>query len=914
MNFSYAKHTLLRPRKEKWLSTFLIALLCATAFFLPYIIMGKGYFIFYGDFNAQQIPFYKMCHEAVRSGNFGWNWYTDLGANFIGSYSFYLLGSPFFWLTIPFPNSFIPYLMGPLLILKFACAALTAYIYIRRFTKTPDAARLGALLYAFSGFSVYNIFFNHFHEAIICLPLLLWALEVLITENRRGIFALMVTLCALINYFFFFGMVVFCIIYFFVRVLSKAVNVKITRFLVLLLEAVLGVLMASILLLPSFYTVIQNERVSEVLMGWSALTYSNEQLYLNIIQCFFFPPDLPAIASFFPGTDREWASLAGWLPVFSMVGVFAFFKNREKSWLKKIIGICVLFAFIPILNSLFSALNSNYYARWFYMPILMMCLATAITAEDNSVSFKGAFKWVSGITLAFILAIGFIPQKSDGEIIYGLFTQNEDSSYKLSFWLFSAIAVLGLVILFILLKIRRKNETHFFKASVACVCIVAVIYGNCYMGIGRLYSYDVEETMIDRLIEGEVDFSDDSNFRIDTYGCVDNTGMYLSVPSMNTFHSVVPGSIVEYYDYLGEERDVGSRLDTSLPAIRSLLSVKYILNPTNSESFLNTNNEPLMTGYKYKKTDGGYYIYENENYIPFGFSYQYYMTEDFCSVYSNSGRSRLMLKAVLLNDEQIKKYRDCLTDISELTDTDDILERIEYQQSVANGIVPGEEDSEDNEDVEDTENVVETEDVTDTEKVIENTNATTLMLSDEEMAKDCDNLAATAAYDFSIDNGGFTAKVSRDNRSLVFFSVPFEEGWSCTVNGKKTDIEKVNVGFMAVAVPAGDSVIRFDYTTPGLSLGIKITVGAAAVFIIYFLASLFFIKRYECETVYPEGDELIAKWQREDNYDPADDGYDISSHSLLDEIEDIHHVSPPDDGGFEGGFTINTDLFTNDDA
>ena len=53
--------------------------------------MNKGYFFFYGDFNVQQIPFYKLAHEAVRSGSLFWNWYTDLGANFIGSYSFYLI-------------------------------------------------------------------------------------------------------------------------------------------------------------------------------------------------------------------------------------------------------------------------------------------------------------------------------------------------------------------------------------------------------------------------------------------------------------------------------------------------------------------------------------------------------------------------------------------------------------------------------------------------------------------------------------------------------------------------------------------------------------------------------------------------------------------------------------------------------
>ena len=170
MNFSQMKATTLMPQKEKRFSTFLIALLTAACLFVPYMIMSEGYFTFYGDFNAQQIHFYMHCLEMVRSGNFSWDFGTDLGANFIGSYSFYLLGSPFFWLTIPFPNYMVPYLMGPLLILKFALCALTAYLYIRRFTRTPRAAQIGALLYAFSGFSIYNIFFNHFHEAFIVFP------------------------------------------------------------------------------------------------------------------------------------------------------------------------------------------------------------------------------------------------------------------------------------------------------------------------------------------------------------------------------------------------------------------------------------------------------------------------------------------------------------------------------------------------------------------------------------------------------------------------------------------------------------------------------------------------------------------------------------------------------------------------
>ena len=93
-----------RVRGNYFLHSFLFGLALAFVIFLPFILVDGGRFLFYGDFNVQQVPFYRLAHDAVRSGNIGWNHLTDLGVNFIGSYSFYLLGSPFFWITIPFPG------------------------------------------------------------------------------------------------------------------------------------------------------------------------------------------------------------------------------------------------------------------------------------------------------------------------------------------------------------------------------------------------------------------------------------------------------------------------------------------------------------------------------------------------------------------------------------------------------------------------------------------------------------------------------------------------------------------------------------------------------------------------------------------------------------------------------------------
>jgi hypothetical protein len=63
-------------------------------------VIGHGYFLYYGDFNVQQVPFYQMVHDAIRSGEWQWSYTTDLGSSLVGSYTFYLLGSPFFWLSM----------------------------------------------------------------------------------------------------------------------------------------------------------------------------------------------------------------------------------------------------------------------------------------------------------------------------------------------------------------------------------------------------------------------------------------------------------------------------------------------------------------------------------------------------------------------------------------------------------------------------------------------------------------------------------------------------------------------------------------------------------------------------------------------------------------------------------------------
>lgn len=878
-----------QKKKQLRLMTFLIALATATAMFLPSIIVGKGYFIFYGDFNVQQIPFYQHCHEMVRSGSFGWDWQTDLGANFIGSYSFYLLGSPFFWLTLPFPNSFIPYLMGPLLILKFACAALTGYMFIRRFTARAETAMIGGLLYAFSGFSVYNVFFNHFHEAIVFFPLLLLAMELFYAEKRRGLLIAAVFICALSNYFFFFGMVVFAIIYWFVRTCSKSFHFKFSEFLLMLFECVLGVALAFAVLLPTVFAVFQNDRVESVMTGWGAVLYGKEQIFLNIIECFFFPPDLPARPVFFPNADVKWSSLGGWLPLFGMTGAFCWMKSEKKGhWLRRVIWILVFMALIPILNSAFYMFNTSYYARWFYIPILMLCLATSLSLEDTEVNWNSAWRWNFGIVAAFTLVIGLLPKGlKDGKITgYGLYTdaatnplkyvyqsirhafdkgyEVDGGIYDMRYWATCAISILSLIILKALIPFIKQKKTAVLRVTAACVCAVSLVYSVFFLMSGQTHSYEIEDVMIEDLLEGKVELgTEDGRFsRIDVYDGVDNTGLYLGHSSINFFHSIVPGSVVDFYEFIGEERSVGSRPTTDTYAARSLLSVKYLLDPDidNSKEFEDEFGNLEMPGYKFVGEQNGYKIYENECYIPIGFTYEYYMTEEQAKTFGEDRTDQMLLKALMVKDEDVDTVSKILPNIGDV-----------YNVGTS-----------------------------DSGKMM-------VTFGEERYRADCGERAASAVDVFTYDSDRFNAKLSLESENYVFFSVPFENGWSATVNGRPAEIIRANEGFMAVKGVEGVNDIVFTYDTPGLKVGLIVTVLAALITALY-LSAVAIKRRYRpaSPSDYPEGDRIATHVML---YEAASFAAEADEDDHL--LDNIDRDNIDAYTGIKGGFAIDDSALEN---
>lgn len=766
------------------LLSFLIGVAGSFAIFLPFLVVDRGFFTYVGDYNMQQIPFYMYVQQFIKDGGGTWSWQTDLGSSVINAYSFYNIGSPFLWITMPFPSRWMPFLMAPLFMLKFGCIAASANLYLSRYAKTRNMAVIASVLYAFCGFNIYNIFFNHMLDAVVFFPLILWAMDGFIYEKRRGWLAVVIGLALLNSYFFFIGNVVFVLLYFLVKLILGEYKIRLSDFGFLALEALLGVGIGMALALPSFLSLLGNPRISSRDYGMDLLLYNHVHQYVNIISSLFLPPDPPYIPNLFTEGSIKWTSMSAFLPIVTISGVIAYWKKREKSSIKALLGISLLMALVPFFNSAFYAFNSAYYARWYYMPLLFMCFATMRSLEDADLDLEAGAKTTLVLTGAYIV-FGLVPTRGEGaEIVTGA----AKSAPK--FWLTYLTAMLGAGIFFVLVKYFRK-KARFAPILLSAVLGFSVFYSVAHLSLGKFPWYEHNLSFRPQMYDGgaEIDLPDEGFFRTDTYEMEANFSLWSGVPSLQTFNSTVTPSIMEFYPFVGVTRDVNSKPTMEDFSLKGLLSVEYMILPVEKKEAFETGY--LQQGWSFYQQTKNLLVYKNEHFVPLGFTYDNYMTIENLEKADEANRSFLMMRSIGLNEDQAAEYGHLFA--SEITPTGtqedaSVFEAVNFDSYV----------------------------------------------------ELCNQRRASASYEVTADSSGFTSRIRLDRENLVFFSVPYDEGFSVTVNGEPREILRVSSGMMAVHCQAGDNELVFKYETPGLMLGASFTVLSLSLLCLYLVLFMYF--------------------------------------------------------------------------
>ena len=779
-----ARHRLRRQPQEKFWLTVGLCALTAALIFLPFYILDGGFFHYAGDFNSQQISFYRYMNGFIKGAGYPdgltsvnghslptntFSWATDLGSGAMNAYSFYLYGSPFFWFSLLFPQGWLPYLMVPLLVLKFAVAGGGAYQYLRRYVRNANYAVLGACLYAFSGFTVYNVFFNHFVDVVALFPWMLWALDEAIYEKRHGLFAFWVAVNLLNNYFFFAGQVVFLVIYFVCKVSTGECRLTPKLFGHLAFESILGVAMGCLLIWPALLSLLQNPRTIDLSSGWGFLTYSHVQQYLAILLSWILPPDSPYMTSIWSEGIIKWTSMSAYLPLCSLAGALAYWRAKKGDSRKRIVAVCAVCALVPVLNSAFYMLNSSYYARWYYMPVLILCAMTVQAWEDPEIELDAPAKGIGWLMLAtLVFAVVPVLDSSTGEWSLGVLKNPGQFAAVLGFGL-------GGLLVYRFLCTKWRGEKVFARRMLAAVLAFACLFSIVHIGIGKFGQWYTDSDLVEQdnnALRLKADLPE-GDWRIDTYKTHDNLGLWLDKSCLQYFGSTAAPSILSFYPALGVKRDVRSEPELSNYALRGLLSVKYLITtPEHQEEF----ESEADSGWEHYETMDGFVLYENTNYVPMGFTYDHYITAETYENSMTSTRSNLLMRALVLSDEDVEKYGKYLTELP-----DDKLYDLYYETYVS----------------------------------------------------DCGDRRANACSAFQMTNSGFSAEITLDKDNLVFFAVPYDDGFTAYVNGEEREVVEVDQGLMAVLCPAGTSTIDFVYEADGLKLTKTVTLIALPVWVVY---------------------------------------------------------------------------------
>ena len=180
--FNWFKEKYLILSKKRYVP-FIFFMYCVAFIMFFYTLIRNQFTIpVSGDFTLQEIPFYFNGYDDwwtfFKTGKFVlWDDSAMLGVNNVGANSFYYLFNPFFLVLLIVPRNIIPQAQAFMMITKMVLAGLTMKLLLQKFKVKEETTWLIATSYAFCGWNLYYLWFNHFLEIAVLLPLVLLGVE-----------------------------------------------------------------------------------------------------------------------------------------------------------------------------------------------------------------------------------------------------------------------------------------------------------------------------------------------------------------------------------------------------------------------------------------------------------------------------------------------------------------------------------------------------------------------------------------------------------------------------------------------------------------------------------------------------------------------------------------------------------------
>lgn len=547
------------------------------------------------DLFHQYVHFYSYLYDSIKGdSSLLYNWNAGLGTNFIGNLAYYT-ASPFLLIILLFKKMYLAEAVAILVLLKIGLSGLSMSILIRR--KFPNLNSLEVIIFStFYALMSYTMVYYHnvmWLDGLIWLPLLVLSTDILIEKKRISLFIFFLTVMFISNFYFSYIVGLFIFLYFVSGVFKNRDHLTGQEQMVMGGKFLLGTGIAagisSILLLPTFYQLLGTESTGPIELGSGANGF-----YL-LFKLFSGSYD-----SVMNGTPNIYIGTFVWI----LVPIF--FLSRKISIVDKIRwGSLLLILFIsmqvPILDIIwhgFDSPNSFYYRYSFIFSFILFYMSLMAYQDIKDMKIRTLFSLYT-LTISLILIDLFYINKA------GL-------NHTLN------IITISIFCIYLLLIIKKYDKRVILYSLLVLYTLIELTYNSGAIslklavdmgGVPREHYtvYDKYKQALEKVKETD----ETIYYRADTdIDLTFNDSITVGHSSTSHFSSMVDAQLSSALQSLGFStrkatyNEKGSTLFTD-----SLFGLKYMI----------SSEEVSKVGYNKVSSYQDLLIYENKLVLPVGF-------------------------------------------------------------------------------------------------------------------------------------------------------------------------------------------------------------------------------------------------------------------------------------------------------
>lgn len=560
-----------------------------------------------------------------------WDMHIGYGSDIMTTLHYYVIGDPLTLLSVFVPASKTEALYAFLIFLRIYLAGIAFSRYSFYHKNSKQATFMGTMIYIFAGWTIYAAMKHpYFSNPMIYLPLILLGIDKIYKKQKPYVFIWSVALAGLSNFYFFYMLGIFMVLYAIFRYFDLFADRSIKnigKWLgIFAVYSVIAVLIAAVILLPVILPVFGTDRFKAE--NYVPLFY-DRIYYEKYLGCLI-------------GENMIQWGVAGYTAV-SLAGVFVLFSKKKKyTALKAGFVLLNVFLLLPYAGHVLNGFSyvSNRWIWAYGMLIAYIFVKTypelfALTLTEKRKVF---------VMLLIYCILALIPEAARTQ-------RNLMAMVLLSL---STFTVLSFGNIFT----RERNLT----VMVAGFLIAGILFNMHYQ-----YSYEKDylseftdsgealeklETGVDRAV---LSTDDPSVYRYDQMdtNSSENSSMQMGTNSTAYYFSVASSSIANFFDemYLNTPWEQHYNNLDGRTILDRLASVKYFVVKKGKESDLPYGYSRLSG--EAEKNGKTYLAYADEDALPLGYTYDSWISREDYDKMTVTEKQQALLQGVVLDDSSL---------------------------------------------------------------------------------------------------------------------------------------------------------------------------------------------------------------------------------------------------------------------